>query len=217
MAHSLAGTMVKHFTDMQWVDFARNLTSPRAKTAMQQHIDSGCKKCSKIVRTWQGLVSVAAGEGAFVPPAYSVHLVKSQFAAVWPAKSSGVRLVFDSLLQPATAGTRGSMTARQFLYETDEYYIDLRVEPRTEADRSAVTGQVLHRIGAERTAPALTVQLQDGTRPLAQTATNEFGEFQIEFEAAGSLWLAISRGKSHEVVVLPLYGIEKQSKNTPPN
>ncbi len=70
---------------------------------------------------------------SFTPPDDTVRVVKSQFVAIQPAAGSGVRLVFDSMLQPLAAGTRGSITARQFLYETDEYYIDLRLEPRTES------------------------------------------------------------------------------------
>jgi hypothetical protein len=201
---------VKHFSETQWLDFARNLTSPQARMAMQQHIDRGCEKCSATLRTWQGVLSIAAGESVLTPPADAVRVVKSQFAAVGAAASSGVRLVFDSLLQPLTAGTRGSVAARQFLYETDEYYIDLRLEPPTEANRACLIGQVLNRVGTDRNAPGLAVRLQEGAQPIAHTSTNEFGEFQLEFAAGNSLCVSISRDKSPEIV-LPLYGVQVKS------
>lgn len=201
---------MKHFGEAQWADFVRNLLSPTKRMAMQQHIDDGCKKCSDTLRIWQSVSSITEAESSFAPPADTVRVVKSQFADIRPAASSGVRLVFDSLLQPATAGTRGSASARQFLYETDEYYIDLRLEPRAEADRACLIGQVLNRAGADRSAPGLAVRLQEGANPIAHTSTNEFGEFELEFVAANSLWLAISRGEAHEIV-LPLYGVQVKS------
>lgn len=172
--------------------------------AMQQHIDSGCSKCAGTLRTWQGVLSIAAGESVLAPPADAVHVVKSQFAAIRPV-ASGVRLVFDSLLQPLTAGTRGSIAARQFLYETDEYYIDLRLEPRAE-DRACLVGQVLSRFGADHAVHSVPIRLLDGKLPLAHTSTNEFGEFQLEFEPGNSLCISISRDAANEIV-LPLYGV----------
>ena len=178
---------------------------------MQQHIDSGCRTCSNTLRTWQGVFSIAQGESVFNPPDDTVRVAKSRFAALQPSPSSGVRLIFDSLLQPQAAGTRGSVAARQFLYETDEYYIDLRLEPRTEAvNRASLIGQILERGGADRKTPGLAVRLQTGTKPIAHTSTNEFGEFQLEFVAAHSLCIAISRGEAPEII-LPLHGINVKS------
>jgi hypothetical protein len=201
---------MKHFGEAQWADFVRNLMSPKERMAMQRHIDSGCQKCSDILRIWQGVSSIADAEKTFAPPDGVIRIVKSQFAAE-PAASSGVRLLFDSMLQPATAGIRGSVAARQFLYETDEYYIDLRLEPRAE-DRACLVGQVLNRFGGERAAQGVPVRLQEGRSPVADTSTNEFGEFQLEFEAANSLCISISRDQVNEIV-LPLYGIRARSIN----
>jgi hypothetical protein len=202
---------MKHFGEAQWLDFVRDLTPAKERMAMQQHIDNGCRTCSNTLRTWQGVLSIAREEGTFNPPDDIVRVAKSQFSALQPIPSSGVRLVFDSMLQPLTAGTRGSVAARQFLYETDEYYIDLRLEPRTEAaDRASLIGQVLERGGADRKTPGLAVRLQTGTKAIAHTSTNEFGEFQLEFVAAHSLCIAISRGEAPEII-LPLYGVHIKS------
>ena len=201
---------MKHFGEAQWADFVRNLMSAKERMAMQQHIDDGCQKCSDTLRIWQSVSSVTAGEKAFAPPEDAVRVVKSQFAAIQPASSSGVRLVFDSMLQPLTAGTRGSTAARQFLYETDEYYIDLRLEPRAPTDNASLIGQILNRATADRNAPGLAVRLQEGTRLIAHTSTNEFGEFQLEFKAGNNLCVLISRGEAPEIV-LPLYGIQVKS------
>lgn len=197
---------MKHFDEASWADFARNLVAPGTKMTMQLHIDEGCRKCANLLNTWQIVHAVGQAEGALTPPSDVVRVVKSQFAVVAPEKSLGFRLLFDSSLAPVPAGMRGSVAARQFLYETDEYYIDLRVEPHREAHQAALVGQVLNRTG-KRAAPGLAVLLQDGKRPVAETSTNQFGEFQFEFKATNSLSISVRRDKS-DAIILPLYGIQ---------
>ena len=197
---------VRHYSDEKWADFARKLTADAEARAMQEHLDEGCKECAKTLAIWQGVAAFSSAERAFTPPDDAVRIAKAQFDAAMP-KSSGVRLIFDSLLQPATAGIRGSIAARQFLYETDEYYIDLRLEPQIEANRACVVGQVLKRAGGDRAAQGVPVRLQEGRQAVAQTSTNEFGEFQIETAAEGSLCISISREEADDII-LPLYGVQ---------
>jgi len=173
---------------------------------MQRHIDDGCKRCQSALRIWQGVAAIAEKESLFTPPSDVVHVVRSQFAAVLPQASRGVRMIFDSMLQPVTAGLRGSVAARQFLYETDDYYIDLRLEPHSAEGRACVVGQVLNRGGKKRAAQGVSVRLQEGKQAIAQTSTNRFGEFQLEFSASGGLCVSIGPDQQNEVV-LPLYGI----------
>lgn len=203
---------MKHFSEASWADFARNLVTSSTKMAMQQHTDEGCRTCVVTLHVWRAVYAIAAKESVFTPPADVVRVVKSQFAAVAPASvaskvARGLRLSFDSSLEPVPAGIRGSVAARQFLYETDEYYIDLRIEPHREADQAAVVGQVLNRSGQRRAAEGLAVLLHSGKRRIAETSTNQFGEFQFEFDAVSSLSISVRRDKSDEIV-LPLYGIQ---------
>jgi len=198
---------VRHFSDERWADLARNLVPAKEKAVMEQHLNTGCEKCTAAFRTWQNVCSVAQGEVEFTPPADAIRLAKSRFV---PAASRDVRLVFDSMLQPATAGIRGALTARQFLYETDDYYIDLRFEPRAETERACLVGQLLRRSGPDRVAQGVAIRLQDGKSAVAQTSTNEFGEFLLEFEAANSMSVSIGHDEMNEII-LPLYGIQAKS------
>jgi hypothetical protein len=178
---------------------------------MQQHIDSGCKKCAATLQVWQNVVALAAEESAFTPPADVIRIVKSQLAPRAFDVSAGVRLLFDSNLHPVTAGIRGSIAATQFLYETDDYFIDLRLEPRREGDRACLVGQILKRAGKERTTQGVTVRLQERQLPIARTSTNQLGEFQFEFAATTQVCLAISQDSGHDII-LPLYGVAQESK-----
>jgi hypothetical protein len=111
-----------------------------------------------------------------------------------------------------TAGIRGSVAATQFLFESDDYFIDLRVEPRRAEEQGCLVGQVLKRTGKERKVHALQVRLKDGDAILAEAATNELGEFQLEFAAAERLCLVISHDNSPaEDITLPLYGVGGKS------
>jgi len=166
---------VKHFSEASWADFVRNLVSGSTRMAMQQHLDDGCEKCTATLQTWESVLSVAEKESTLTPPADVVRVVKS-FATA-PEASPGVRLVFDSNLQPAHAGIRGSISARQLLYQTPDYYVDLRLEPRRESDRACLVGQVMNRSGKDWVARGIAVRLKAGNLSLVETTANQFGEF----------------------------------------
>jgi hypothetical protein len=202
--------VVKHFSEAQWADFARNLIAPKEKIDMQQHIQGGCQKCEETMQVWRSVIAVAEQEAAFMPPADILRVVKSQFAAVAIKASRGFRMLFDSALQPITAGIRGSVSARQFLYETDDYYIDLRLEPMREADRACLIGQILTRQGMDRVAAGVAVRIQNGNVSVAETIANRFGEFQLEFDGAAGLHISIGGNEDNEIV-LPLHGVRGKS------
>jgi hypothetical protein len=200
---------LKHFSEEAWADLVRDVTAPAMRTMMQQHINDGCGKCETALQVWQAVLSIARSESDFAPPHDVVRVSKSQFAATVSGAKHGLRLLFDSNLQPITAGVRGSVSARQFLYETDDYYIDLRLEPRRDSDSTCVVGQVLNRTGSERAAQNVPVRVHSGTLPLAETVTNQFGEFQLEFEAGNNLCLSIGHNQPADEIILPLYGVQK--------
>jgi hypothetical protein len=205
--------MVKHFSEAQWADFARNLIAGKEKADMQQHVHGGCQKCEETMQIWQSVLAIAEKESGITPPSDIVRVVKSQMASVAVKAGRGVRVLFDSVLQPVTLGIRGPASARQFLYETDDYYIDLRVEPRREADRACLVGQILTRKGMDRAAAGISVRIQKGKRPVAETVANRFGEFQLEFEGAIGLHISIGNNETNEIV-LPLHGIHGKSLKT---
>ena len=200
---------MKHFSDELWADFVRNLAPATTAQAMQEHIEDGCSKCEAVLKSWQSVFRIAQEEGGYSPPEDTVRIAKAQFAAVADVhQSRPVRLVFDSNLQPVTAGVRGSISARQLLYETDELYIDLRLEPQREPNRERVclVGQILDRTSETRAAQGLRVQLMQGQQAVTDTATNQHGEFQLEFDAGKDMCLSIGH-EQDRTVVLPIYGV----------
>ena len=188
---------------------------------MQRHIDDGCSRCQASWLIWQAVASVANGESSYVPPEDTVRAAKSWFAAIAAdlKTTKRARLVYDSGLQPAAVGLRGAVAARQFLYEADDYVIDLRLEPQRELGRISLVGQVLNRARAGHNGQAvlmtncaargILVRLLKGVLPVANTATNDFGEFQLEFEASNDLSVVIGMDEE-KVIVLPLHGMHSK-------
>lgn len=198
---------MKHFSDESWADFVRDVAPSGMKTTMERHIGEGCAQCVRALAMWGSVFSLSQAESELTPPNDIVRVVKSQFAGE-PSKSPSVRLVFDSALQPLTAGARGTVPARQFLFETDAYYIDLRLEPSVSADRACLVGQVLGR-EANEIADGVAISLRQGRLDLNRTKTNQFGEFQLEFDPTTDISVLV--GADEETgVVLPLYGIRKK-------
>ncbi|MBS1852344.1 MAG: hypothetical protein JST79_15670 [Acidobacteria bacterium] len=193
---------MKHFNETQWADFARKLAPPAKQAAMQAHLQAGCPSCAAILQTWESVVALAKEERDLSPPEDAVRMVKSQFAVASALAEERVRLVFDSFLQPATAGVRGAFSARQYLFETDELYIDLRLD--SQAERMRLVGQIMERATTSPSVQDLPIHLHQGTLPLSKTRTNQFGEFQMEFEPGMGLRLSILLNEGHPIV-LPLY------------
>jgi CheY-like chemotaxis protein len=115
------------------------------------------------------------------------------------------RMIFDSFRYPLPAGVRSlSPGARQIAYQHRQAIIDVSVDFGEGVGRVSLTGQVLDGEKKSRN-EGLPVLLVDGNGTLLRTATNQFGEFQMEFESADDLnlevrlaersWVSIPLGK----------------------
>ena len=113
---------MKHFSEEAWADLVRDVAAPAMKTMMQQHINDGCSKCGTALQVWQTVLSMARSEDVFTPPDDAVRVSKSQFRLLFLQRNTGFVFYSIPILQPITAGVRGAVSARQFLYETDDYY-----------------------------------------------------------------------------------------------
>lgn len=100
-----------------------------------------------------------------------------------PRKMRVARVIFDSSSAPVAAGVRaGRADSRRLAYRHKNSTIDFLIEPKETSGKILVTGQVLQRGTKSRGAEGLPVLLVSGTRTLARTTTNSFGEFSFECE-----------------------------------
>ena len=165
--------------------------------AMQRHLESGCKQCTKTLNLWQHVHQAAQNERGLQPSESAVRGMKGAFAIHGPRRQRrGARsiatLLFDSALSPVQAGVRSSASAaRQLLFGVGAYRIDLRMEPQLDSDKVAVIGQVLHSTDPSEGLGAVPVALVKGRKVVAETITSRFGEFNLECDLDGRFQLRV--------------------------
>jgi hypothetical protein len=186
---------MQHYSLEDWADFARNVAGDARKLAMQSHLETGCKPCTKLYTLWQRVDVAARRESAYQPPVTVVRTVKGLGAIHGIAKprSAGSKLaelLFDSFRSPLQAGVRSTAaTSRQLLYGAGDFRIDVRVEPQLDSEKVSVVGQVLNAVDPARQSPSFPVILLKGKKIVSVSQTNSFGEFNLECELVDDLRL----------------------------
>lgn len=196
-----------HFSEQPLVDFVRGISGPEISRDVRAHLGTGCPKCKTAVNAWSRVRRLATQDAAYAPPENLVRLVKLGLTnkpalqpRMWPLAS----MVFDSFAQPLLAGVRsGAVNVWQVIYEAEGLTVDLCFGRRTRSNAVHLIGQVLDKQqGSAR--PNTTVELSNEHEQLvATTAVNPSGEFQVEFEAKGQLWLWV-RVEGRNTVRIPL-------------
>ena len=209
------GTTMKHFKTEEWIDFVNQAASSSKQGEMRKHLEDGCKRCAKTVALWQRVKESRSAEMRYQPPAETVRVIKSAYAASnWAPKHKrgfgAVELLFDTFLHPLAVGARTSGPGtRQMLYRSDPYQIDLQIEARTEGRRLAVTGQLLDVSRPSQPGTLgrdVSVKVSNRRGHAIHLVTNEFGEFCGEIENTGDLELSIN-GRDNNPIVISLYDV----------
>ncbi len=176
---------------------------------MQKHLDEGCSVCRETVQIWKSVRECARQEVSYEPPSSSLRIAKSYFAPFRLASKQATgmriaRLTFDSFAGRAEVGVRGSdPLPRQLMYQFDNLFIDLRLEPRPAANQVGLVGQLADSGEPAMSVDGMPVTLRRGSETLSQTLTNQFGEFRFSFRDSGQLQLVVSLNGTEFVVSLP--------------
>jgi hypothetical protein len=214
LKNQVRGNGMAHYSLEKWVDFARNVIREDEKVKMQNHLESGCKQCSKERGMWQRLQQVARRETAYAPSEGAVRTVNAAFANLSTSRSSRAKsqiaqLLFDSFRSPILAGVRSSGSAsQQLLYGAGDYRIDVRIEPQMDSEKVVLIGQVLNSADPDERLSAARVRLLKDRKILAESVTSEFGEFQIDCDLQSGIRLVVTLPDRQEVslqLVEPLF------------
>lgn len=198
-----------HFKDAQWVNYVRGIATPELQRSMQQHLSSGCEECLDTEKLWSGVYSSVQREADYTPPEDAIRLAKASFVPLEPEKSSPLgqiaELIFDSISQPLAPAFRSGVEAvgsgaRTLLYQSGDIRVDMWVEGRS-PNRLNVMGQVLNLHESDQMVAKAKIVLLEGERSLARTATNELGEFQLEFRLHDDMRLAIEIALGRNVII----------------
>lgn len=176
---------MRHFSAEKWSDFVRGVTPPRERDGMQAHLDSGCPQCRDTVAWLEQVAEASALDRTKDPPPELVDRAHAIFRAAEPKdwveqlEQIVAELIFDSRNDLQPAGIRSVETGRvRLLYRAGAYSVDLQTEPLdTSLD---IVGQIAGEGDRTEDMAGAVVQIVAGGRTLAETQTNQFGEFIIE-------------------------------------
>jgi hypothetical protein len=102
-------------------------------------------------------------------------------------------LTYDSAADLRPAGARAHRpSSRQMLYEAEDFCIDLRVDQEPDSIKMTLVGQVANRTNPEFPLTRLPVRILSSEKVVAKTASNEFGEFSLDYSPRPDLRLCVS-------------------------
>jgi hypothetical protein len=198
---------MEHFCTQDWVDFVRESTNSERALEMQQHLDEKCPECLKNMNTWRVVMQHTRQSSRTGPPDASLRAVRAGFSlrnvVSFPSgRLDLATLQFDSERQPLTVGVRGCQaTARQLLYKSGSFCIDMRMEPTPGSQSIVLVGQLLDSMNPGHGIGGVSVSLLSKGDTLSRKQTNEAGEFDFGLEIGRDMQLVFGMGESRTIVV----------------
>jgi len=173
---------------------------------MEQHLAAGCDRCQRDADFCVQVNQVCRRLEAQKVPESVTRLARAIFP-VRAARSTRLanELIYDSFLVPAPAGLRATwQVGWQGLYRAGDCSVDLRIEPELKSTRAAVIGQITNHVLPDVKMGNIPVILRSGKQVIAETLSNRFGEFQMEYEQQARLRLCIYLQDGSKNIQLPL-------------
>jgi hypothetical protein len=213
---------MKHFGIARWVDFTRDMLPPEQRRQMNDHLASGCSDCRATLNFCDKLARVCRHVAKSVVPDEALRKARTIFPARPPERPKRpfripVALLYDSFLVPSPAGLRSTwQVGWQALFQAGDCSVDLRVEPELRTSRAAVIGQISNHVLPGTEMADIPVYLKAGKQVVAETRSNRFGEFQMEYEQQARLQLCIYLDEGSKYIQMPLkrLGSDKPSGST---
>jgi hypothetical protein len=185
------GNLEMHLNAEAALDYIESRLDQEQIAFWERHIET-CIECAENIRQWRQLRMDLKRTHLVSAPKQDVeqafHVFRPQRAAGATIRSIVAAVVFDSFLQPAFAGARGSSDSRQLVMRAEEF--DIHVKIWGEDDHKQMLGQVLPRNGKDFVRFARFHLLRNGER-LESTSTDETGEFHFTDVPDGDLSLQV--------------------------
>jgi hypothetical protein len=198
---------MKHFDITEWTDFARGLGAASQRAAQARHLADGCRRCTQLHNMLHGVVTAAQTQ-LDAPSADLVERAAGIFAMPSPKRTSKASLLlahlaFDSFDAPLAMGVRsGGSLSRHALFKAGAFDIDVRLEYDHASLRVGLVGQVANSEDPLRPVAHVPITVSSGNAIVARATTNDFGEFQLDYERQPELCLRVpldTRGPTLEV------------------
>ena len=205
-----------HYDVGEWADFVRNLVTGARRSEMTQHLTSGCAECNANVAFLRQVAGAAETDRSYESPSAGLAEAarrvfpgakdRREHAGWMPALEALIaRLTFDSAAQLHPAGARGDRPAsRQLMYQAGDYWVDLRLDRARNSMRVILVGQVANQKDPLLQMARLPVFVMAGRKIVSETASNEFGEFSLEFLPRQDLRLCVQVTQAGVQLEVPL-------------
>jgi len=201
---------MNHYALDRWVDFSRGLTAAEDAVRMSRHLAAGCARCQQEAGFCVHLTGVCQRLETQDVPEWVLRLARAIFpvrVATPPRRGTRlpIELIFDSFLVPAPVGLRATwQIGWQGLYRAGDCSVDVRIEPELKSTGAALVGQVANHIFPGAEMGNIPVCLLSGKLVVAETLSNRFGEFQMEYEQRPHLKLCIYLRDGSKTIQIPL-------------
>jgi hypothetical protein len=201
---------MKHYGFAQWVDFTREFIPPEYRRGMEDHLAGGCARCQDTLDFCSRLTNACHRIGSSAVPNELVLRAKAIFPPRSPERPKRVvrifaELVYDSFLVPSPAGLRSTwQIGWQSLFHAGDCSVDLRVEPELRSLKASLVGQISNRVMPGTAMNDVPVYLKAGKLVVAETRSNRFGEFQMDYQQQGRLQLCIYLDGGSKCIQVPL-------------
>ena len=205
-----------HYNIGEWTDLVRGLVSESRRKEMEGHLSEGCEECGGIAVFLRQVSGLAQSEIAYEESSAKLsaaacavfedqtsHSLRRRAAST--LRTLMAKLTFDSAAQLQPAGIRGHRaSSRQLLFEAGDYSIDLRLDRERESMKVILVGQVACQKDPLLQLARLPVFVMDGKKIVSETASNQFGEFSVEFVPRRNLRLCVQVTQAGFQLEVPL-------------
>lgn len=185
------------------MEFLRGFVPPATKTAIEQHLSSGCPSCVKNRQWLHEILDAARRDDSFEFSEETIRWSVAQFKAIssmMPSRGQLLaKLIFDSLRPTQAVDVRSiasPISGRQMLYQSADYEVDLRLEPDEDARTVLVIGQIDATTRRNADLSRMNVQLvsirAEEQPETKQTETDSRGMFRFRSVRDGDYDLVIN-------------------------
>ncbi len=201
---------------VDWCDFVRGVVDSETEQQMRRQLETAQTSVASTVVMLQRVAETGRSEAENALPSHAIRIAKAiascprkESASPVPKRSLLRRLVcsvtFDSLLQPAPAGTRNlAADHRQLFMEAGGYRVDLQLEHELEPSSTVAVGQVMSATNVHRDFSRIPVLIFSGENQISQTLTSPHGEFQFEGLPREALELCMVIGEDFLEIPVPI-------------
>lgn len=184
-----------HCTIDELTDHLHGPASEETEGPVRKHLASGCQRCNRLLAALVRVRKVGRFDSLHQPPSGVVRTVKALSGlgrrSHRRSRLVNMRLSFDSLLSPATAGARNlHASSRHLVFYSQDFALDLRMDCERSVRDVVVVGQLLNRDWGPL--PDVPAYLMSGEQVVSHTTTGSLGEFHMEGRPLGAMHLQLA-------------------------